>query len=81
MKADDRKVLDRIDASLGGIASDQRTLAEGITRLEEHAHRPIECPAMGKHEESHGRHVRWFFWGLGAIVGIIGMVVGVAKAF
>ena len=53
---------------------------ETVIRLEEKAHDPMSCPAMNRHEESHGRHVRWFFWVVGAVVGVTGAVIAIFKA-
>ncbi len=52
---------------------------EAVIRLDAKAHDPMICPAMKRHEEAHGRHVRWFFWAIGAAVGISGVVVAILK--
>lgn len=34
---------------------------------------------MDAHQESHGRHIRWFFWAVGAAVGIGGLIIALIE--
>ena len=52
---------------------------DAVLELKANSHSPITCPRAAVHEESHGRHVRWFFWSIGAGVGVGGLILGIVR--
>ena len=50
-----------------------------VVTMQQYVHNPLTCPTMAVHQEAHGRHVRWFFWSIGAMVGIGGLCLGIVK--
>jgi len=52
---------------------------DSVIRMEEHAHNPLECPVMSDHKESHGRHIRWWVWGIGGAATVLGGLVALIR--
>jgi hypothetical protein len=79
------KLLVDMNDSIGGIATSQSQMHQAIARLEEHSHKPIECPAIAKHETNAHKaladRTRLIFYIVGAIVGLAGAGTAIAKVF
>ena len=62
------------DEMLKAIHVESVATGKAVVALQEVAHNPLTCARMATHEESHGRHVRWFFWTIAAVVGVGGLL-------
>lgn len=69
---------DERDKMLKAIHAEATATGKAVVAMQQLAHNPLTCPRAAAHEESHGRHVRWFFWTIAAVVGVGGLL---AKIF